>query len=442
MQTGRAGSSKPLSVTRLERSMMLMVLAGVTLVSMDSGFFTFAYPLIQAQLHISLQQIGFLYATIFAVGAVANLVLGQVMDRIGRKPAFQFSLLATAIGSGLSGLAGSFGSLLVVRSLTQLGGSSEFLSGQTLNVETVRPQFRWLALATGQSGYVLGWFLASLISLILIPIVGWRWLFAIGVLPALFILWFRRSIPESERFQDVKRLRAVSREQARSVDVSTIAETVETKYIIDKRAAVKSEWRQLIDPSLLRTTIVIVVATMCMTYSAAAPQFWLPALIGGRHFVLSQVQLLSVWGTGIAFPGYFICGWLGGRIGRREATLLFLILGAGAGYFFGFRAHSFTSTAFWFAAWQFFELGLYGAFVAYVEEIFPTRARGVGNGVFQASVWLSWMIAGLTGPLLFAGIGVDATFAMWMMGFAVLAFVALLFGRHVVPTAELEEIAV
>ena len=75
-----------------------------------------------------------------------------------------------------------------------MGG--EWASGAVLVSETWPAEHRGKAIGIMQSGWALGYILAALLALIVMPTLGWRWLFALGVLPALFILWVRRQVHE------------------------------------------------------------------------------------------------------------------------------------------------------------------------------------------------------------------------------------------------------
>src|SRR4029077_13743586 len=67
----------------------------------------------------------------------------------------------------------------------------------SLTMETVRPDARGVVSGILQSGYASGYLVASLVFTFLFPLVGWRGMFMVGVLPALLVVYIRASVPES-----------------------------------------------------------------------------------------------------------------------------------------------------------------------------------------------------------------------------------------------------
>src|SRR6267378_5149758 len=70
-------------------------------------------------------------------------------------------------------------------------------NGASLTMETIPPHARGFVSGLLQSGYPTGYFVASIVYGLLFPIIGWRGMFMVGVLPALLVLYIRRNVPES-----------------------------------------------------------------------------------------------------------------------------------------------------------------------------------------------------------------------------------------------------
>lgn len=423
----------------INRRLLVTAMIGWALVSMDVAFFSYTYPLIQKSLGISTDDVAVIYGTIFGLGAVASFAVGPVVDRFGRRPVFQLTLLATAVGSALTAAATSLAALLVFRSVSEVGSATESIAGQSLVAEDAPRNFRAVALGIVQSGYALGFFIATALCLTLDTVIGWRAIFLIGLVPALFVLWIRRAVPESKRFSDVRRLRQEARGHAHS---EAAAERVDTAYEVDKAAAVRHPLRQLMGRDIRRTTIVIFFFTAVYIYGTASVQFWLPELTGPRHFTLSQVQLLESVGTAAAVFGYLLSAWLGSRWGSREVTILYALLGIVAGYLFAFQTSALVPSIVAYCFFEFFTLGISSTIVAFTIDSFPTRIRGTGMGLSLTGTWIGWIAAGTSGPALFSALGVTRTFEIWMVLFGILGAVILCFARRVTPRAELESIAV
>src|SRR5207248_1055856 len=86
--------------------------------------------------------------------------------------------------------------LLLWRAVLGLGLGGEWASGAVLVSETWPAEHRAKAIGIMQSGWALGYILAAGLAAVVLPTLGWRWLFAAGVLPALFVLWVRHQVPE------------------------------------------------------------------------------------------------------------------------------------------------------------------------------------------------------------------------------------------------------
>src|SRR6266403_3666452 len=102
---------------------------------------------------------------------------------------------------------------LVLRALYGVAMGGEWGVGASLTMESIPPHARGLVSGLLQSGYPAGYFLASIVYGLLFPIIGWRGMFMVGVLPALLVLYIRRNVPESP---------AWNAERARTTSIVTV----------------------------------------------------------------------------------------------------------------------------------------------------------------------------------------------------------------------------
>src|SRR6202047_2979200 len=96
-----------------------------------------------------------------------------------------------------SGFAPSLTVLIILRALYGVAMGGEWGVGASLTMETIPPHARGFVSGLLQSGYPTGYFLASIVYGLLFPVIGWRGMFMVGVLPALLVLYIRRRVPES-----------------------------------------------------------------------------------------------------------------------------------------------------------------------------------------------------------------------------------------------------
>ena len=134
--------------------------------------------------------------------AVGGWGAGYLADRIGRVRTLQLTIVWFSFFSLLCAFAQNFDQLLVFRALLGLGFGGEGAAGAVRRGETIRAQYRGRAVGSVQSGWAVGWGLAVLAQAALFSLLpaeqAWRWMFAIGALPALLVLYLRAYVKEPE----------------------------------------------------------------------------------------------------------------------------------------------------------------------------------------------------------------------------------------------------
>src|ERR1700733_1467180 len=130
---------------------------------------------------------------------------GALADRYGRVRVLQFAILWYSVFTFLCAFAQNFEQLFILRGLHGLGFGGEWATGAVLMGEVIRDKYRGRGVGFVQTGAAGGPGPAALVYAglyaVLPEAIAWRALFAVGILPALLVLWIRRSIPESEAFE-------------------------------------------------------------------------------------------------------------------------------------------------------------------------------------------------------------------------------------------------
>lgn len=128
---------------------------------------------------------------------------GALSDRIGRVRALQTTIFWFALATFTAAFTQNFEQLLVTKAIQGFGFGAEWACGAVLMAEIIRPEHRGKALGAVQSGWAVGWAAAVLLytaAFSVFPVeIAWRVMFAVGMLPALLILYIRRSVPEPAR---------------------------------------------------------------------------------------------------------------------------------------------------------------------------------------------------------------------------------------------------
>jgi MFS family permease len=291
--------------------------------------------------------------------AVGGWLAGFIADRIGRVRTLQFTILWFSLFSLICAVVQNFEQLLVARALLGLGFGGEWAAGAVLMGETIRAQYRGRAVGSVQSGWAVGWGLAVLAQAILfnyLPAeVAWRWMFAIGALPALLVLYLRRYVEEP------------------AISARAIARGAQTG---DRPAM----WEIFTGP-ILKTTILASLVSMGCQGGYYAITFWVP------RFLTTERKLSIVSSTGYlaaliigSFIGYLVGAWLADKIGRRK---LFLIFSIGAiVVILVYTQVTLSNDLLWVLGFPlgFFASGYFSGMGPFLTELYPTRLRGSGQG--------------------------------------------------------------
>ena len=291
--------------------------------------------------------------------AIGGWLGGYLADRIGRVRTLQFTILWFSFFSLVCAVVQSFDQLLVARAVLGLGFGGEWAAGAVLMGEAIRPQYRGRAVGSVQSGWAVGWGLAVLAQAILFSVlpgdIAWRWMFAVGALPALLVFYLRRYVTEPEIAADTRRKLAESGEQP-------------------------PLW-EIFSAPILKTTILASLMATGMQGGYYAVTFWVPRfLTTERHLsIVSSTGYLSALIIG-SFIGYLVGAWLADRLGRRN---LFLIFSLGAIVVVLFYTQlPLNNDALWVLGFPlgFFASGYFSGMGAFLTELYPTRLRGSGQG--------------------------------------------------------------
>src|SRR5436189_3279254 len=141
----------------------------------------------------------------FLIGwALGGGFFGRIGDRLGRSRALMLTILTYASFTGLSFFAQTWWQLLIFRFLAALGIGGEWAVGSSLLSETWPKRWRpWIA-AILQTGVNLGVLLACLTTFLMAGSHP-KYVFLVGIVPALLVFWIRRHVPEPEQWHAAKK---------------------------------------------------------------------------------------------------------------------------------------------------------------------------------------------------------------------------------------------
>ncbi|AOJ71356.1 MULTISPECIES: MFS transporter [Burkholderia] len=392
------------TISARERRTFWACFGGWALDALDVQMFSLVIPAIIAEWSLSRTQAGFVGGATLVASAIGGWAAGMLSDRFGRVRTLQWTIAFFSVGTFLCAFATSYPQFVVLKTLQGLGFGGEWAAGAVLMAETIRAEHRGKAMGTVQSAWALGWAAAVLLYALAFSLMpaelAWRAMFAVGLLPALLIVYVRRGIVEP----------AANASGARAAPHAAAAPLV-----------------GIFARDTLRITLIGALLGVGAHGGYYALMTWLPTYLKAeRH--------LSVLGTGgylavIIFA--FFCGCVASaqlldRIGRRRTILafsaccvatviayLFLPLGNAAMLVLGFPL-------------GFFAAGIPASMGALFNELYPRGTRGTGVGFCYnfgrvASAGFPVLVGHMSaGMPLGTAIGIDAAIAYSIVVVAVL----------------------
>lgn len=343
--------------------------------------------------------VGALVAATLLGWALGGIVAGFAADYLGRRRTLMISILWYAVFTGLTAFVPNYWWLLALRFVTGMGLGAEWGSATALVGELWPDRSRGRAAAVLQSGFGVGAVLAALTWLLLRPVgpEAWRYLFLVGALPALVVLYVRRTVHDPEMWTELHNRRRTARVTAAGGGQVGPAD----------RELLRSPFTSVFSQPHLRRRalrlLLITVASVIGLYSVSA---WIPQYTGqlAKHLGLPA----GAWAAnaGLVFnagsvPGYLLLGYLADKCGRKPTMLGYyagsaLILPI---FFFAVSTPGVALVAAGFAG--FFILGQFAWMPIYMPELFPTAGRATAiSAVFNSARIAGSLVTLATGLLI------------------------------------------
>ena len=315
----------------------------------------FMLRVISADLQLTPAQ-GASLVTATLVGAVfGGLVFGMLSDRLGRVRVLTWTIVLFAVFTGLCALAQGYWDLLIYRTIAGVGLGGEFGIGMALVAEAWPASKRARASSYVGLGWQLGVLAAAIVTPLLLPVIGWRGMFAVGIFPAVAAYFIRSKLHEPEVF------------------VANKAKDPDAAFSL----------RQLVaDKETTKTSLGVVILCSVQNFGYYGIMIWLPNYLSSRFgYSLTQSAMWTcVTIAGMAL-GIFLFGHIADRVGRRPAFLSYM-LGAAIMVVVYSRLVDPTALLIGGAVMGFFVNGMLGGYGALISELYPTSARATAQNVF------------------------------------------------------------
>jgi putative MFS transporter len=320
------------------------------------------------------------------LGAVPGaLFWGWLADRIGRRKVFIMTALNFSIATGVMALTPEQGGWIFLsffRFLVGFGVSGLFAVDLPLVQEFVPTSKRGLVGGLVTSCLPLGSMLGAILGAYLAPVVGWRGLFVVGLMPALITLLIRAWVPESPRWL-IRMGRIEEARQALAWALQTDPSNIALPTSVP--ATRHMPWRELFHYP--RSMVLSTLTSLGVQTTGIGLVLWAPTLFAQTLAISpAQASFLMIWVALAGLIGRFLFSWLSEAIGRRPSGVL-LSFGAAvfcwlAGVFHADFIGGVSLLFLGIMLSRFFGDGGYAVVGPYAAEVWPAglRASGMGFG--------------------------------------------------------------
>ena len=291
--------SESAQTTPYQKRTLFASTVGYALDGLDMMILGVCFSLIATTFNLTKPDLGTLTSVTLLGAVLGGILFGVLADKFGRVRVFSWTILIFSLFTGLCAISPNYESFLIFRFVSGLGLGGEFGIGMTLVSESWPKHKRSRATSIVALGFQVGIILAALTVNFIGEVHGWRWAFAMGVLPALFVAWTRKVLKEPEIWQNLK-------------------DQNKNKIAIGK--LFKS-------PRITATTIGLTIACAVQNFGFYGLMVWMPNMIATELKLPFKNTMFWTISTTIGMSlGILIFGWLCDKFGRRPAYIVFLLI--------------------------------------------------------------------------------------------------------------------
>lgn len=353
-----ADRREPLS--KDQRNSFLAAFLGWTMDAFDYFIVVLVYADIAKEFGVPLTQMAFITTVTLLMRPVGALIFGMWADRVGRRIPLMVDVCFYSLVGFACAFAPNFTVLLVLRLLYGIGMGGEWGLGAALAMEKIPTRRRGFFSGLLQEGYSFGYLLAAVVYLVLHTGfgLGWRWLFAFSIVPALISLIIRSRVQESEVWEKAKERKVSSKTSAAKV---------------------------FANPAIVKRFVFLIILMTAFNWMSHGTQDVYPTFLketenGGAGLAASTALTIAIIYNLGAIIGGLVFGTLSERFGRRRIIAFCAVLGLPIVPIFAFSRTA-GMLALGSFLMQLMVQGAWGVIPAHLTELSPDEIRGFYPGV-------------------------------------------------------------
>jgi MFS transporter, putative metabolite:H+ symporter len=383
---------------------------GYTFDAMDGALIAFILPAVTKLWHLTSEQTGVLGSSAMIGYLFGAFFAGALGDLIGRRTVMMYGLAIYCGATLIAAFAPSWQLLFWWRVAASVGTGAESAIIAPFLAEFVQKKYRGRFIGSLAGFFSFGFVFAALLGYFVIPTWddGWRIVQVVSALPIVMLLWWRRSLPESPRWliergrpaqarAEVERIEAELTHQGRAtlppvdgVEVPAVG-TRGGGSFLDNLAALWSS-------SVVRTTIMLWILWIAITFSYYGFFTWIPSLLVKQGMTITKSFEYSIIIYLAQIPGYYSAAFLSEKLDRKWTIVVYMVLGGVSAYLMSSASSAGSGTSITIAGslLSFFMNGTYAGIYAYTPELYPTAFRATGMGTASAF----GRLGGLSAPIV------------------------------------------
>jgi MFS transporter, SHS family, lactate transporter len=348
-------------LTPAERNTFLACYLGWSLDAFDFFILVVCLPAIANEFHAKVSEVSEAIFWTLAMRPVGAFLFGVLADRLGRRRALMLDIVCFSFLELASAFAPTLQTFILMRALFGVGMGGEWGVGAALTFETLPVEGRGIFSGMLQVGYNTGYLLAGLVFGTLFLHIGWRMMFAIGALPALLVLYIRRSVRESPAWHAGQRQ-----------GPSAGGKGTDLRGLISRiRGGIP-----LLPPFLFLAVLMFAFNLFSHGTQDLYPTF----LIKNHGLTPGVVGTITVIFNVGAVLGSVVFGAWSEKIGRRRAIIVAALLSIPAIPLWAYSRNAWLLGAGAFLL-QFLVQGAWGIIPAHLNELSPPSVRGTFPGL-------------------------------------------------------------